>query len=86
MYARVNCYIDYYTNMYGLNQSCFEQILVALDNGSIELLTLAFNNDDPAKSYHFLERLKTIQEHDDIITGMTLTSDGTKVVTSSYDK
>ena len=72
--------------MYGLNQSCFEQILVALDNGSIELLTLAFNNDDPAKSYHFLERLKTIQEHDDIITGMTLTSDGTKVVTSSYDK
>jgi hypothetical protein len=49
-------------------------------------LSLSFNNDDPEKPYHFLERLKTIQEHDDIITGMTLTCDGTKVVTSSYDK
>jgi hypothetical protein len=64
---------------------CF-QVLVALDNGSLELLSLSFNNDDPEKPYHFLERLKTIQEHDDIITGMTLTCDGTKVVTSSYDK
>jgi len=62
------------------------QILAALDNGSIELLTLSHNNEDPKKPYNFFERQKTIREHDDIITGMTLTADGSKVVTSSYDK
>ncbi len=59
---------------------------MALDNGSIELLTLSHNNEDAKKPYNFLERQKTIREHDDIITGMTLSADGSKVVTSSYDK
>jgi len=61
-------------------------MLAALDNGSVDLVALRTGNDENQKSQNFLERVQSIQEHDDIITGMTLTSDATKVVTSSYDK
>jgi len=57
-----------------------------LDNGSIELLALTVSREDPGKPFNFLERLKTVQEHDDIITGMALTCDKSLIVTSSYDK
>ena len=61
-------------------------MLAALDNGSVDLVALRAGSDENAKSQNFLERVKSIQEHDDIITGLALTSDGLKVVTSSYDK
>ena len=64
------------------------QLLVALDNGSVEQVSLKFSDEteNDVPSFFFLEREHCIQEHDDIITAMDITCDGKNVVTSSYDK
>ena len=72
------------------------QMLVGLDNGGVEQVTLTFSDesDVQAPSFFFLERQYSVQEHDDLISGLDLTkdplegggADGGQLVTVSYDR
>ena len=60
-------------------------ILVAGDNGTVELVKLCFSDeDDPKSSFFYLEKTHSVHEHDDLITGLCLEKD--KLITCSYDK
>ena len=60
-------------------------IIVALDNGGIETVKLSFSDENTAEnSFFYLERCKSVEEHDDLITGLVSTPD--KLITASYDK
>ena len=74
-------------------------MLVGLDNGALEQVTLAFCDEADVKgdSFFFLERQYCVQEHDDLISGLDLTSDPLSegvggdappghLVTVSYDR
>ena len=65
-------------------------MLVALDDGSLQHVSLSFSDEGQdlsgKGSFFFLETKAASQEHDDIITGLDITRDGSKVITSSYDK
>ena len=71
-------------------------MLVGLDNGGVEQVTLTFSDesDVQAPSFFFLERQYSVQEHDDLISGLDLTkdplegggADGGQLVTVSYDR
>ena len=53
----------------------------------MEQVMLSFSEeDDPNSSFFYLDRIHSAQEHDDIITGIVLTADKSKLVTASYDK
>jgi len=72
------------------------RMLVGLDNGGVEQVTLTFSDesDVQAPSFFFLERQYSVQEHDDLISGLDLTkdplegggADGGQLVTVSYDR
>jgi len=73
------------------------RMLVGLDNGALEQVTLAFCDEADIKgdSFFFLERQYCVQEHDDLISGLDLTSDpleggdaaaASHLVTVSYDR
>lgn len=60
---------------------------MAGDNGGVEQVRLTFSEeDDPSTSFFYLQRIHSIQEHDDLITGIVMTADKSKVVTASYDR
>lgn len=64
-----------------------KNIIVAGDGGAVEQVKLSFSEeDDPQSSFFYLDRIHSAQEHDDIITGIVLTADKSKLVTASYDK
>jgi len=64
-----------------------KNIIVAGDGGAVEQVMLSFSEeDDPNSSFFYLDRIHSAQEHDDIITGIVLTADKSKLVTASYDK
>ena len=59
-------------------------MLAGLDNGAIDVYTLSYSaEDDPAASFHFLERVNTVHEHDDGVTGLCAAGDGGAVVVSA---
>ena len=58
-------------------------MLVACDDGSLHHIALSYSSED---SFFFLETKAGSQEHEDIITGLDITHDGSKVITSSYDQ
>ena len=58
-------------------------MLVASDDGSLHHVALSYSSED---SFFFLETKAGSQEHEDIITGLDITHDGSKVITSSYDR
>ena len=60
-------------------------MLVACDDGSLHYVSLSFS-DEGQGSFFFLETKAASQEHEDIITAIDISQDGTKVMTSSYDK
>ena len=73
------------------------QMLVVFDDGSLQYVSLAFSDEQgsegqelqaPSKreSFFFFETKAFTHEHDDIITGIDITPDNRKVVTSSSDK
>jgi len=62
-------------------------LIVAEDNGAVEQVRLSFSEDeDPSSSFYYFDRIHSVHEHDDIITGMVLTADKSKLVTVSYDR
>merc|ERR1719295_2212945 len=72
------------------------RMVVGLDNGGVEQVTLTFSDesDVQAPSFFFLERQYSVQEHDDLISGLDLTkdplegggADGGQLVTVSYHR
>lgn len=73
-------------------------LLIGLDHGAVEHVTLSFSDEGEGSvpvegssvtphplSYFYLERMASVQEHDDIITGLDVTADGKVLVTCSYD-
>ena len=62
-----------------------KNLVVALDNGGIETVRLSFSDENTeANSFFYLERSRSVQEHDDLITGLVATPD--KLITASYDR
>ena len=65
-------------------------MLVACDDGSLHHVALNFSDEGEEstgeESFFFLETKAGSQEHEDIITGLDISQDGLKVITSSYDK
>ena len=49
-------------------------------------VALSFSDEGDQSSFFFLETKAASQEHEDIITALDVSLDGTKVMTSSYDK
>ncbi|TRY73506.1 hypothetical protein TCAL_01559 [Tigriopus californicus] len=66
-----------------------KQVLIGLDNGSLELHSLGFSEsaqDEKKPSYYYLDRVGTFQEHDDIVSGLVYTSGRSQIVSASHDK
>ena len=61
-------------------------MLVACDDGSLHHVSLSFSYEGEDESFFFLETKAGSQEHEDIITGLDISQDGSKVLTSSYDR
>ena len=61
-------------------------MLVACDDGSLHHVALSFSDEGEGQSFFFLETKAGSQEHEDIITGLDILQDGSKVLTSSYDR
>ena len=64
-------------------------MVVACDDGSLQHVALSFSDegeDHEEQSFFFLEIKAGSQEHEDIITGLDISQDGSKVITSSYDR
>ena len=61
-------------------------MLVACDDGTLHYVALSFSDEGDQTSFFFLETKAASQEHEDIITALDISLDGTKVMTSSYDK
>ena len=62
-----------------------KNIIVALDNGGLETVRLSFSDENTEEnSFFYLERSRSVQEHDDLITGLVATPD--KFITASYDR
>ena len=59
---------------------------MAGDNGAVEQVRLSFSDDSPGSSFFYLERILSVQEHDDLITGLAITPDRSKIITTSYDR
>eukprot|EP00095_Tigriopus_kingsejongensis_P005224 maker-scaffold585_size130225-snap-gene-0.23 protein:Tk05224 transcript:maker-scaffold585_size130225-snap-gene-0.23-mRNA-1 annotation:"predicted protein" len=69
-----------------------KQVLIGLDNGSLEHHCLSFSENGTGEnakknpSYYFLDKVGSFQEHDDIVSGLSVTCDQRHVVTASHDK
>jgi len=67
-----------------------KNMLVACDDGSLHHVALSFSDEGEKSggqdSFFFLETKAGSQEHEDIITGLDISQDGSKVITSSYDR
>ena len=62
-----------------------KNIIVALDSGAVETVKLSFSDEgSPENSFFYLERSRSVQEHDDLITSLVATPD--KLLTCSYDR
>merc|ERR1712001_739633 len=61
-----------------------KNIIVAEDNGCVEQVRLSYSNEESA-SFFYLERLKSVTEHDDLISSIVKTQDSSQIITSSYD-
>lgn len=65
-------------------------MLVACDDGSLHHVALSFSDEGEESggqdSFFFLETKAGSQEHEDIITGLDISVDGSKAITSSYDR
>ena len=60
-------------------------MIVALDNGGVETVKLSFSDEDTLEnSFFYLERCRSVQEHDDLITSLVSSPD--KLITCSYDR
>ena len=60
---------------------------MAGDNGGVEQVRLSFNcEEEPSASFFYLERLLSMQEHDDLISSICKSQDGSKIITCSYDR
>jgi WD40 repeat protein len=60
-------------------------VLVALDNGSVDHLSLNFSKEEVGPSFFYLDRVATISEQDDVVSGLAKSPDGNTVVAASYD-
>ena len=57
---------------------------MAEDNGAVDQVRLTFSEEeDPSSSFFYFDRIHSVLEHDDIITGIVLTADKSKLVTVS---
>ena len=60
--------------------------MIGLDNGAIEHARLVLSEEEaPRPSFHYLERLATLHEHDSLINRLVLNADGKQVLSASYD-
>ena len=64
-----------------------KHVLVALDNGSMDHVALSRSQEEEGKqAFHYLDRLSTVTEHDDLITAIKQTSDDGTFLSASYDR